>query len=239
MHAGQVPDPTTNSRAVPIYQTSSYVFNNAEHGANLFGLKEFGNIYTRLMNPTTDIFEKRVAALEGGVAAVATASLDVVRRFAAHFPPGSSLLDAALSRASQFLDTSDDLAEAALRSAAEACAAAAKTPEHAAIAADRVRAVAALGERIVNDGNAPSLIDACADCCRAALSASRNAPSSAQDAALFPQLAGQPSKPRRPSSALATQRSGVSFATQAQSLCGAPLLCHDALSAQELWASAA
>ena len=74
LHAGQVPDPTTNSRAVPIYQTSSYVFNNAEHGANLFGLKEFGNIYTRLMNPTTDVFEKRVAALEGGVAAVATAS---------------------------------------------------------------------------------------------------------------------------------------------------------------------
>ena len=66
-----------------------------------------------------------------------------------------------------------------------------------------------------------------------------HAPSSAHDAALFPQLAGQPSKPRRPSSALATQRSGVSFATQAQSLCGAPLLCHDALSAQELWASAA
>ncbi len=74
LHAGQVPDPTTNSRAVPIYQTSSYVFNNAEHGANLFGLKEFGNIYTRLMNPTTDVFEKRIAALEGGVAAVATAS---------------------------------------------------------------------------------------------------------------------------------------------------------------------
>ena len=74
LHAGQVPDPTTNSRAVPIYQTSSYVFNNAEHGANLFGLKEFGNIYTRLMNPTTDVFEKRVAALEGGMAAVATAS---------------------------------------------------------------------------------------------------------------------------------------------------------------------
>ena len=74
LHAGQVPDPTTNSRAVPIYQTSSYVFNDAEHGANLFGLKEFGNIYTRLMNPTTDVFEKRVAALEGGVAALATAS---------------------------------------------------------------------------------------------------------------------------------------------------------------------
>ncbi|WP_320677587.1 O-acetylhomoserine aminocarboxypropyltransferase/cysteine synthase [Prochlorococcus sp. MIT 1300] len=74
LHAGQAPDPTTNSRAVPIYQTSSYLFNDAEHGANLFGLKEFGNIYTRLMNPTTDVFEKRVAALEGGVAALATAS---------------------------------------------------------------------------------------------------------------------------------------------------------------------
>ena len=74
LHAGQSPDSVTNSRAVPIYQTSSYVFNNAEHGANLFGLKEFGNIYTRLMNPTTDVFEKRVAALEGGIAALATAS---------------------------------------------------------------------------------------------------------------------------------------------------------------------
>ena len=74
LHAGQVADPTTNARAVPIYQTSSYVFNDAQHGANLFGLKEFGNIYTRLMNPTTDVFEKRVAALEGGVAALATAS---------------------------------------------------------------------------------------------------------------------------------------------------------------------
>jgi O-acetylhomoserine (thiol)-lyase len=73
-HAGQEVDPVTNSRAVPIYQTSSYVFNNAEHAANLFGLKEFGNIYTRIMNPTTDVFEKRVAALEGGVAAVAVAS---------------------------------------------------------------------------------------------------------------------------------------------------------------------
>ena len=74
LHAGQEPDPTTNARAVPIYQTTSYVFNSAEHGANLFGLKEFGNIYTRIMNPTTDVFEKRLAALEGGVAAVATAS---------------------------------------------------------------------------------------------------------------------------------------------------------------------
>lgn len=74
LHAGQAPDPTTNSRAVPIYQTTSYVFNSAEHGANLFALKEFGNIYTRIMNPTTDVFEQRMAALEGGVAALATAS---------------------------------------------------------------------------------------------------------------------------------------------------------------------
>ncbi|MGJ1268247.1 O-acetylhomoserine aminocarboxypropyltransferase/cysteine synthase family protein [Sphingobacterium spiritivorum] len=74
VHAGQVADPTTGSRAVPIYQTTSYVFENAEHGANLFALKQFGNIYTRIMNPTTDVFEKRIAALEGGVAAVAVAS---------------------------------------------------------------------------------------------------------------------------------------------------------------------
>ena len=74
LHAGQEPDPATNSRAVPIYQTTSYVFDDAEHAANLFGLKEFGNIYTRMMNPTTDVFEKRVAALEGGVAALAFAS---------------------------------------------------------------------------------------------------------------------------------------------------------------------
>ena len=74
LHAGHEPDSTTNSRAVPIYQTSSYVFNNSEHGANLFALKEFGNIYTRIMNPTTDAFEQRIAALEGGVAAVAVGS---------------------------------------------------------------------------------------------------------------------------------------------------------------------
>src|ERR1700750_1261490 len=74
LHAGQEADPTTGSRAVPLYQTSSFVFKNAEHGANLFGLKEFGNIYTRIMNPTTDVFEKRVAALEGGAAALATSS---------------------------------------------------------------------------------------------------------------------------------------------------------------------
>lgn len=74
LHAGQEVDSATGSRAVPLYQTTSYVFKNAEHGANLFALKEFGNIYTRLMNPTTDVFEKRVAALEGGVAALAVAS---------------------------------------------------------------------------------------------------------------------------------------------------------------------
>ncbi|HRG65348.1 MAG TPA: aminotransferase class I/II-fold pyridoxal phosphate-dependent enzyme, partial [Saprospiraceae bacterium] len=74
LHAGHSPDTATNSRAVPIYQTSSYVFNSAEHGANLFALREFGNIYTRIMNPTTDVLEKRLAALEGGVAAVAVAS---------------------------------------------------------------------------------------------------------------------------------------------------------------------
>lgn len=74
LHAGQQVDPTTKSRAVPIYQTTSYVFDNAEHAANLFGLKAFGNIYTRIMNPTTDVFEQRIAALEGGVAALAVAS---------------------------------------------------------------------------------------------------------------------------------------------------------------------
>ncbi|MEM1093447.1 MAG: O-acetylhomoserine aminocarboxypropyltransferase/cysteine synthase [Bacteroidota bacterium] len=74
LHAGQSPDSSTNSRAVPIYATTSFVFNDAAHGANLFALKEFGNIYTRIMNPTTAVFEERVAALEGGVAALATAS---------------------------------------------------------------------------------------------------------------------------------------------------------------------
>ncbi len=74
IHAGQEIDKLTHSRAVPIYQTSSYTFDNTEHAANLFGLREFGNIYTRLMNPTTDVFEKRIAALEGGVAALATSS---------------------------------------------------------------------------------------------------------------------------------------------------------------------
>ncbi|HZB12012.1 MAG TPA: O-acetylhomoserine aminocarboxypropyltransferase/cysteine synthase [Chryseolinea sp.] len=74
LHAGHEIDPTTRSRAVPIYQTTSFTFRDSEHGANLFALKEFGNIYTRIMNPTTDVFEKRVAALEGGVAALAVAS---------------------------------------------------------------------------------------------------------------------------------------------------------------------
>ena len=74
LHAGQEIDPTTRSRAVPIYQTTSYGFENTEHAANLFGLRQFGNIYTRIMNPTTDVFEKRIAALEGGVAALATSS---------------------------------------------------------------------------------------------------------------------------------------------------------------------
>ncbi|WP_025322037.1 O-acetylhomoserine aminocarboxypropyltransferase/cysteine synthase family protein [Deferrisoma camini] len=74
VHAGQAPDPTTGSRAVPIYQTTSYVFKNAEHAASLFALQEFGNIYTRIMNPTTDVFEQRMAALEGGTGALAVAS---------------------------------------------------------------------------------------------------------------------------------------------------------------------
>ena len=84
LHAGQEVDETTRSRAVPIYQTTSYTFKNAEHGANLFALKEFGNIYTRIMNPTTDVFEKRIAALEGGVAAVATASGQASQLLALH-----------------------------------------------------------------------------------------------------------------------------------------------------------
>ena len=74
VHAGQSPDPATGARAVPIYQTTSYLFQDADHAGRLFALKEFGNIYTRIMNPTTDVFEKRVAALEGGQAALATAS---------------------------------------------------------------------------------------------------------------------------------------------------------------------
>ncbi len=83
LHAGQeTPDPTTGSRAVPIYQTTSYVFQNTEHAANLFALKEFGNIYTRIMNPTNDVFEKRMAALEGGTGALAVASGQAAETFA-------------------------------------------------------------------------------------------------------------------------------------------------------------
>jgi O-acetylhomoserine (thiol)-lyase len=82
LHAGQVPDPTTLSRAVPIYQTTSYVFKNTEHAANLFALKEFGNIYTRIMNPTTDVFEQRIAALEGGTGALGVASGSAAVTFA-------------------------------------------------------------------------------------------------------------------------------------------------------------
>src|SRR5687767_12119603 len=74
LHGGQEPDSATNARAVPIYQTTSYVFNDTDHAASLFGLKEFGNVYTRLQNPTTDVLEKRIAALEGGVGALAFAS---------------------------------------------------------------------------------------------------------------------------------------------------------------------
>ncbi|HQP91330.1 MAG TPA: PLP-dependent transferase, partial [Candidatus Omnitrophota bacterium] len=74
LHGGQEADPATGSRAVPIYQTTSYVFKNSDHAANLFSLREFGNIYTRLMNPTTDVLEKRIALLDGGVGALAVAS---------------------------------------------------------------------------------------------------------------------------------------------------------------------
>ena len=74
IHAGQAPDPATNARAVPIYATTSYLFNDTDHAANLFGLREFGNIYSRLMNPTNDVLEKRLAALDGGAAALAFAS---------------------------------------------------------------------------------------------------------------------------------------------------------------------
>ena len=82
LHGGQTPDPTTGSRAVPIYQTTSYVFKDTEHAANLFALKEFGNIYTRLMNPTTDVFEQRIAQIEGGTGALAVASGQAAEAFA-------------------------------------------------------------------------------------------------------------------------------------------------------------
>ena len=84
VHAGQEPDTATHARAVPIYQTSSFVFDSSEHAASLFGLREFGNIYTRIMNPTSDVFEKRIAALEGGVGAVAVASGQAAQHLALH-----------------------------------------------------------------------------------------------------------------------------------------------------------
>src|SRR5215210_5712969 len=74
IHAGQTADPTTGARALPIYQTTSYQFKDTEHAASLFGLKEFGNIYTRIMNPTTDVVEQRIASLEGGVGALVVSS---------------------------------------------------------------------------------------------------------------------------------------------------------------------
>jgi O-acetylhomoserine (thiol)-lyase len=82
LHAGQIPDPTTGARAVPLYQTTSYVFKSTDHAANLFALKEFGNIYTRLMNPTTDVFEQRIAAIEGGSGALAVASGQAAETYA-------------------------------------------------------------------------------------------------------------------------------------------------------------
>src|SRR6516162_7082294 len=82
LHAGQAPDPTTGARAVPIYQTTSFVFKDSEHAANLFALKEFGNIYTRIMNPTTDVFEQRIAAIEGGSGSLALASGQAATTFA-------------------------------------------------------------------------------------------------------------------------------------------------------------
>jgi O-acetylhomoserine/O-acetylserine sulfhydrylase-like pyridoxal-dependent enzyme len=84
LHAGQTPDPATNARAVPIYQTTSYVFNDTDHAARLFGLKEFSNIYTRIMNPTQDVLEKRITALEGGVGALAFASGQAAETMAIH-----------------------------------------------------------------------------------------------------------------------------------------------------------
>ena len=97
VHAGQQPDSATNARAVPIYQTSSYVFNSSEHAANLFGLREFGNIYTRIMNPTSDVFEKRIAALEGGVGAVAVGSGQAAQHLALHniLLPGDNFVSSA------------------------------------------------------------------------------------------------------------------------------------------------
>jgi O-acetylhomoserine (thiol)-lyase len=128
LHAGQVADPTTGSRAVPIYQTTSYVFKSSEHAANLFALKEFGNIYTRLMNPTNDVFEKRVAAIEGGSGALAVASgqaaisyaLLAITRLGDHIVAGNNLYGGTyqllhhtfpkLGRSATFVDSRDPAA---------------------------------------------------------------------------------------------------------------------------------
>jgi O-acetylhomoserine/O-acetylserine sulfhydrylase len=128
LHAGQEPDSATNSRAVPIYQTSSYVFNNAEHGANLFALKEFGNIYTRIMNPTNDVFEKRMAALEGGVAALAVGSGQ-----AAQFLALNNILQAGdnfVASSHLYGGTYNQFKVAFKRLGIEARFAAGETPEH-------------------------------------------------------------------------------------------------------------
>ncbi len=95
LHGGQKPDPTTNARAVPIYQTTSYVFNDSDHAADLFGLREFGNIYTRIMNPTNDVFEQRVAALEGGVAGLAFSSGSAAVTFASSTSPAPATTSSA------------------------------------------------------------------------------------------------------------------------------------------------
>ena len=95
LHAGWRRDPATNAVAVPIYQTTSYQFDSAEHAANLFGLKELGNIYTRIMNPTQDVLEKRIAALEGGVAALALASGQAASAFSVQNLPAPATTSSA------------------------------------------------------------------------------------------------------------------------------------------------
>src|SRR5260370_7258304 len=94
VHAGQRPDPATGARAVPIYQTTSYIFDDTDHAAHLFALQRFGNIYTRIMNPTTAVFEERIAALEGGTGALATASgmAAQIATMMTFFPPADSIL---------------------------------------------------------------------------------------------------------------------------------------------------
>src|SRR5690606_10494371 len=125
VHAGQVPDPTTGSRAVPIYQTTSYVFEDAQHAADLFALRAFGNIYTRLMNPTNDVLEKRLAAMHGGTGCVSTASgqsaifyaISAITKAGQNFVTGSNLYGgtynlfrhtfARFGIEARFVDTSD------------------------------------------------------------------------------------------------------------------------------------